>query len=253
MTGLRCLLVCLTVTFIAQTASAVRPGGRKRMDITDKSTMDTLTNLTTYAMDVIAERRMNEIKATSSYVRNLKFNARVTDAESQIVAGVNYYITVRMNDADCSQQCAVEECNLIIWVKVWENFRNLTKFECNVVKPEGSMMLGAVSEINIDDNSQAALDAVVARINRALDKDTYPYFHKVKKMLNAKRQIVAGNNYKFEFYLAETDCKRNDESVDLDDCSIKDQSKPFKCSASVLDKAWSRSRYTNMKFNCKSE
>ena len=121
------------------------------------------------------------------------------------------------------------------------------------MKPEGSMLTGAVSEITIDDNSQAALDAVVARINRALDTSTYPNYHKIKKMIQVKRQIVAGNNYKFDFVLAETDCKKNDQSVDLSECGIKDQSTPFKCSASVLDKAWSRIRYSNIKFNCKNE
>ncbi len=116
MSGLKCLIICLVVAIVVQTSTAVRPGGRKTMDITDKDTMNTLNNLTSYAMDVIAERRMNEIKAASSYVRNLKYNARVVGADSQVVAGMNYYIKVRMNDADCSQQCSVEECDLVVWV-----------------------------------------------------------------------------------------------------------------------------------------
>ena len=121
------------------------------------------------------------------------------------------------------------------------------------MKPEGSMLVGAVSEVTIDDNSQAALDAVVARINRALGSNTYPNYHKIKKMIQVKRQIVAGNNYKFDFLMAETDCKKSDQSVDLSECSIINQAPSFKCSASVLDKAWSRIRYSNIKFNCKNE
>ena len=117
MSGLGCLIKCLIVVIVAHTVAAVRPGGRKAMDISDKDTMNTLNNLTSYATDVIAERRMNEIKASNAYIRNLKYNARVVSAESQIVAGVNYYIKVRMNDAECTQQCSVEECDLVIWVK----------------------------------------------------------------------------------------------------------------------------------------
>jgi len=230
---------------------AIRPGGRKPLDINDKDTLDSLNNLTSYALDTIAEQRAAESKlAVSSDVKSFKYSGQVVSAESQIVAGVNYYIKVRMNDASCTQQCSIEECSLVIWVKPWENFRNLTKFDCNTAKPEGSLLVGASSDINLDDNSQAALDAVIARINRALGGD---YYHKIKNMLQSKRQIVAGNNYKFEFTIAETNCKKSDKLASLNDCVVSASAKPLKCSASVLDKAWTRVRYSNVRFNCKNE
>lgn len=240
------------------TQALVRPGGRKPLDITDKDTLDTLTNLTSYAMDTIAERRMSENKVVDiqTKAKQLKYQAKVLKAESQIVAGVNYYLTVRMNDAECSQQCSIEECNLVIWVKAWENFRNLTSFNCNQVKPEGSLLVGAVNDLNVssemklDDNSQAALDVVLARINRALDS---VYYHKVNSISQAKRQVVAGNSYRFEFTMGETTCKKSETITNLSECKLSGASKPLRCNASILDKAWARVRYSNVKFNCKNE
>lgn len=114
-TKFRIFILCLTAV-ISQ--AIVRPGGRKPLDITDKDTLETLSNLTSYAMDKIAERRMAESKVADSLTKAklLKYNAKILKAESQIVAGVNYFITVRMNDAECTQQCSVEECKLAIWV-----------------------------------------------------------------------------------------------------------------------------------------
>lgn len=114
MSTLKLLFICLTFSVMTQ---AIRPGGRKPLDINDKDTLDSLNNLTSYALDTIAEQRAAESKlAVSSDVKSFKYSGQVVSAESQIVAGVNYYIKVRMNDASCTQQCSIEECSLVIWV-----------------------------------------------------------------------------------------------------------------------------------------
>ena len=113
MTLIRFLVLCLTVSLTA--TKVLRPGGRQEMDITNPETMSTLNNLTSYAVDQIAYRRYNENRV-SSILSPLKYSGRVISAESQIVAGVNYYIKIKMSDPTCTQQCSVEDCNLIIWV-----------------------------------------------------------------------------------------------------------------------------------------
>ena len=133
----------------------------------------------------------------------------------------------------------------------------MTSFNCDLVKPENSILVGAVNELNLtkdsklDDNTQAALDVVLSRINRALDG---AYYYKIGSIIQVKRQVVAGNSYKFEFTMGETTCKKGEQfATSLNECSLTSNVKPLRCSASVLDKAWSRVRYSNVKFNCKNE
>lgn len=170
--------------------------------------------------------------------------------------GMNYYVKIKMNEADCGKVCAIENCDLVIYERVWENFTNLTSWKCQVAKKDLNMigqfahennhvLLGQVKEVKMDDKSQQALDNVMHRINNQLDSE---FSHKVKSITKVHKQMVAGIKYDFEFEAAKTLCKK--ASNDLKSCEFDSAAKPLLCTGSVVDKMWMRNRYSNVVFDC---
>lgn len=164
-----------------------------------------------------------------------------------------------MNDANCRQFCAVEECDLVVWERVWENFVNLTSFNCETKKTENivntfadpkkrqksGILVGQVKTVEIDDKSQAALDQIMLGINLKMNSI---YLHKVKAVKEIKKQMVAGILYRFTFQIAKTSCDRRQKSIDT--CQIQEDARVLECTASVLDKVWMPTRYSNIHFDC---
>ncbi len=166
-----------------------------------------------------------------------------------------------MNDATCSKFCSVEECDLVVWERVWENFQNLTRYNCKV-KNEETVNLGAFADrslgknsdilvgqakvVDIDSKALAALDQIITGINSNLNSI---YLHKVKAVNEVKKQIVSGILYRFKFQIAKTLCDRR-EIEKIETCEIVENANALDCEASVLDKVWMRNRYSSIKFEC---
>ncbi len=159
-------------------------GGRTSLDINDREVLDELQQFSTYGVETLAERRFNEIAVSSDQTKPVKYDSRIVSAESQVVAGINYFLKVRITDASCTRSCVEEECNLKIWIKVWENFKNLTSSECKLVS---KTKLGESKQVDIDEKSQAALDVIVSRLNQQLNS---PYYHKLHTVAKVQKQLV---------------------------------------------------------------
>ncbi len=166
-----------------------------------------------------------------------------------------------MNDAGCRKSCAVEECDLVIYERAWENSLSLTKFECKAKNDESvnlgaffdrsfnknsDILVGQPKVVDIDAKAQAALDQIVTGINSNLNSI---YAHKVTNVSEVKKQMVSGILYKFKFQIAKTTCEMR-KTEKLETCQIEDGAKPLECEASILDKVWMRNRYSSVKFDC---
>ena len=174
--------------------------------------------------------------------------------------GSNYYIKIKMNDANCRKQCTIEECDLVIYERVWVNFTNLTKFDCTIQNNQ-AMNLGGFADLNagknsdvlvgqskqvaMNSNSQAALDKILTGINSQLNS----YLHKVQSVNEVKKQMVAGILYRFKFQIAKTTCDIQ-QIGQIDTCEIPDKSVTLKCTGSILDKVWMAERYSSIMFDC---
>ena len=237
------VLVCLSCA-----VSALMPGGLFPMDLTDEKELDNLNNLTTYGANMIAERRMqeNKKKFASDKDKVLKYSSRVVSAQKQIVGGVMYHLVVRINNARCSRNCAVEECKMKIWERVWENFRNLTEYSCsNIIEPA---VKGGWKEINpAQAKSLKSLENLVSHINKASNS----LFHQsLVSLKTARRQIVSGAKYQFEFSLAETNCNKSEKKANLKECLVANDAKTITCTGSVVEQLWMPVPYSGHTFKC---
>lgn len=247
------LLAIVEVTF------GLMPGGRSNYDLNNPKNVEKVNQLTKYAVGQIAKQRMEEAKksnvVSSTISKKLEYGSRVVSCRTQVVAGLNYYIRIKMNNLNC-ENCELENCDLVIYERVWENFTNLTSWKCQTEKKHmlgnfahknghKSVLLGEVKEVDMDEKSQKALDNVMNLINNQLDSE---FSHKVKSVIKVKKQMVAGIKYDFEFEAAKTLCKKT--SQDLESCKFDTAAKSLRCTGSVVDKMWMRNRYSNAVFNC---
>ncbi|CAL1297383.1 unnamed protein product [Larinioides sclopetarius] len=88
-------------------------------------------------------------------------------------------------------------------------------------------LLGGWEDASIDDED------VLAAVNHAakgLSKQfSGPYHHKLAKVLKAKKQVVAGMNYKLDVIVGETNCKKNEvEFENAADCDFQDGISTYK-------------------------
>lgn len=105
----------------------------------------------------------------------------ITSANKQLVAGVNYFLTIEMQPEECASlkdndevassadplMCELkhEECDMTIWEKVWLNSTELTEFECKTRRVVNN--LGARHRIdNEDESARHALDFAIAEMNK---------------------------------------------------------------------------------------
>lgn len=107
----------------------------------------------------------------------------ITSARRQLVAGLNNFITIEMQPEECSSKSDEEDsfmcdlkkevCEMTIWEKPWENFVELTNYECQTRSLSNN--LGSRKRIpNDDPGARKALDFAIDKMNK-LNKN--PVYH----------------------------------------------------------------------------
>ena len=105
-------------------------GGLQRIDINNSILLDALAAVQPQMQDHID-------KINSLYAHRLK----VTDAFSQVVAGLKFHVTLQLTETSCLksntttnlESCSATKtktCKAEIWVQTWLNHNELQKFEC---------------------------------------------------------------------------------------------------------------------------
>jgi hypothetical protein len=229
-------------------------GGRKELDVENDEVLAVLKDLSIYSLTQIGRKRASDAAREAGIADKpmdlSKFNyslVEVVSAQSQVVAGLNYFIQIRMKQASCKRNCQIEKCDLEIYDRKWENFRNLTNFDC--IKLKKQQRLGALTEIPLTNElALQALDFAIARINQ----ETNDLFqHKLVKLNKAFKQVVAGFKYVFDFSIGRTTCTKNDlGQVNLKQCPLQENAKVKTCTAEIWDQPWLDRRYRMMNQNC---
>ena len=167
---------------------------------------------------------------------------------------MNYFIQMRIKDSSCKKNCDNEICHITVYVRAWEDYRELTNFTCRKIaaqKPVKVVVdkpLGAVSQI--DENEPEALQALDFGIRSLNEKSNDLFEQKLVKVEKVFRQIVAGLNYSFEFTMGRSNCTKI-QSVSSTNCGVNENSKLVSCKISVWDQPWlQESRYKLTRFDC---
>lgn len=247
-------------------AHSMMTGGRTHYDLNVPENLEKIENLSKYGVDTIAKIRMKEAKkltSSSDTIKKLEYNHRVLSAQSQVIAGIKYYIKITMNDAACPKLCSVEECDLQIWEKSWENFTNLTKFDCKTTKKaethrfgadpktyspfsrQGNLV-GAEKRVDLNGKSKAALDVLMTRVNSGLNSN---FLHRPIDV-EVTKKVVAGMLYTYNFKIAKTSCAKGNNDQLVDQCQIEADVQPIQCKGTVWEKVWMPQPYVDIKFKC---
>ena len=236
---------------------SMMPGGRMVLNVEDKNMSDVILDLVSFGLGEIGKQRKAE--AVAKALENNEslddlpsFNysfVEVMSAQRQVVAGLNYFITLRMKDADCKRGCTIEQCDLTIYVVPWQDTRTLTDFTC--VKKVAKV--GGIQEIDVqDEGALKALEFAITTIN-ARSNDMF--LQKPLSLDKASKQVVNGYKYILEFTMARTKCTKqgNPALVDLSECELLDKNKVSRCVVEVWDQPWvAGPRYKLMRNECQS-
>jgi hypothetical protein len=112
--------------------AGVMVGGRSPLNLSDPIVYQRVENFTLLALKQIAEDRSqfgnSNNKAPLSYSL-----VKIVSAQSQVVSGMNYFIEIIMQDANCEAKCHPEACSLVIWSQPWLNSTQIN-YECKEEK-----------------------------------------------------------------------------------------------------------------------
>ncbi|XP_046554411.1 multicystatin-like [Haliotis rubra] len=110
----------------------------------------------------------------------------VISAKTQVVAGMNYILTIRLKDGDKTQICYVK-----IWSQPWLHRKEMTEHSCSQVTKRAGDLLGGVHPVNINsgDIKQVAKFAVT-EINGIQGAQ-----NSLVKIVKAGYQTVGGFTY----------------------------------------------------------
>ncbi len=243
-------------------------GGRHDYDLTLEENQRKINDLVEYGLSKLAEQRVSAAAAESNSISSSKLkyeNLETMRVQTQIVAGINYFIKLRIKEANCTADCDTESCELRIWEKPWENFRNLTHVECKTKVEQ----VGGKKKIST--SNKEALNALHFAVMKMNQESNDLFYSRPLKVDKVHKQVVNGIKYVVIFKYAQTECSKNDPQkkvflnhLDLAQCQIKQQNsnyKTLKCKVVVLDKPWlnengqkfeesSTSRYKIMNQDC---
>jgi len=177
----------------------------------------------------------------------------IVKATSQVVSGMLYDLTIRVNVDGADQLCTIS-----IWSQPWTSTPNKISKEAQCKADDtmvaskrqlGGGMPGGVSTAdNSDTQVLNALNAATMKINEQMNS---LYLHKVAdNSFTVTQQVVAGMKYHFEgVKLAQTSCVKNAGS-DLAGCQFSANGMSQTCSFDVIWQSWMTPEYTLMNLSC---
>lgn len=255
-------VVFATAALVILTNAERKPslvGGHRPMDLSSDENKKKVDSLIDFALTELAARRTAELKtqALSSNenpetVKPLAYKAVALkgDVKTQVVAGMNYQFKISMRDANCQEEdvsnCAQEECEMTVWEKPWENFRQLTRVDC---KKKSNMVVGGKRKISV--KSKEALRALSHAVMKLNAESNDLFYMKPVKVSKVYKQVVNGIKYTIMFTMGRTECEKNTASkllthTELSECSLADTSKNLGqerfCKIVVLDQPWMESK-----------
>lgn len=220
------------------------PGGYQEGDKTSPKVKE-IADFAIKSMDSLSEDpRVRIVKA-------------VEKAETQVVAGVNYRLTLTVHWTTCLKADEVENvsscpsdpneapvtCTVIVYDVPWTNTRRVTEAACNPVgapdapaKRSRRGLLGGFSDADVNDAKIQEIGNFAVQAMDSTSSDRH--IRRVEEILSASKQVVAGFNYRLNMKVYWTTCLKEDHIEDLSSCE-RDPSRPYQtCEVVVYEKPW---------------
>ncbi|XP_046351315.2 multicystatin-like isoform X1 [Haliotis rufescens] len=169
---------------------------------------------------------------------------KVVNARKQIVSGINYILTLSLQNGDKTQMCEVR-----IWYQSWTNTKKVTEHKCSAVSKRG-LFVGGVEPANLTAPVQQAVSFVEDALNGKMNN----MFRMVtEKVDHVTQQVVAGMKYSFDLHLVTSSCMNNDDSTGkgITDCPASNSMpQRMACTVSVWYQAWNDPKYQLVSDSC---
>lgn len=106
-------------------------------------------------------------------------------------------------------------CTLKVWDQPWTQLRQVQDLNCGTSRSKREVLLGGPQHIDVEDPYVKELaDFALLEIEKGLNS---PYQQKVVRVVEAKRQVVAGTLMHLKLELATTNCLKR-EKVASENC-----------------------------------
>ncbi|KAK6181112.1 hypothetical protein SNE40_009042 [Patella caerulea] len=171
-------------------------------------------------------------------------NVKIVSAQTQVVSGVNYFLTIRVQyGAD------VKECNVVVYVQSWTNTNKMTSQNCIDLKASKRSLLGGIVPVDMDADTKKAISFGIENFNQ---RSNSMFRSQPLKISNVSKQLVAGNLYRFDADMQETQCRKSQDNINkgFADCPPNVKGLRNVCKFTVLQQAWKTPEWTLTDFKC---
>nr|XP_022332043.1 uncharacterized protein LOC111129849 isoform X2 [Crassostrea virginica] len=213
------LLSCV----LAYVAAECMPGGYCPLQNPESNLM--LQEIVQFALTTYAAKT-NSVCDTTYKIRH---------AETQVVAGLNYKMTV---EATCGGEKTV--CDFVVFDQSWTKTRELTSDHCST----GHRRLAMVGGMSHADTTSAQFQDAMKYVASQVDLQSNGLYRSSPvHYSHCFQQVVAGMRYVCDITMAENDCTKID-SRDLSLCSVKSQGMSSTWHVDIVSQPWMASKYT---------
>ncbi|XP_052698927.1 uncharacterized protein LOC128176555 [Crassostrea angulata] len=159
----------------------------------------------------------------------------IRHAETQVVAGLNYKVTV---EATCGGQTKV--CDFVVFDQSWTKTRELTSDHCSSGHRRNALVGGMSHADTTSTQFQDAMSYVASQVdlqsNGLFRSSPVHYSH-------CFQQVVAGMRYVCDVTMGENECTKSDNR-DLSLCAVKSQGMSSTWHVDIVSQPWMPTKYT---------
>jgi cathepsin F len=182
---------------------------------------------------------------------------KITKAETQVVAGINYRVTVEIGFTNCRKNairdpdssCQTQQrqsCTFVVWEQSWLDHIEVTDTKCGSIKSNDYQNEVLPPDVSSETDSEIDEAAAFAVLHlQSLSNGRYTM--KLKHVVDATRMTDGGVLYHLKIECLMSSCK---SSGRLDDCTDGVRDENVTCDVDVLNQQPKDPQYVVKKYNC---
>ncbi|XP_062587265.1 uncharacterized protein LOC134248884 [Saccostrea cucullata] len=215
----------ISCVLVASVSAACMPGGYCPLDNVEANAV----------VQEMAQFALNAYAAKSHDVSSCDGTFTVKHASTQVVAGINYKLTV---EATCGGQKTL--CQFTVFDQSWTSTRELTSDHCST-SHKRLALVGGLS--HADTSSQQFLDAMKYAASQVDMQSNSMYKTTPVHYSHCFQQVVAGMRYVCDITLTENSCMKGD-TKDLSLCAVNSNGFSTTWHVDIVSQPWMPNKYT---------
>lgn len=202
-------------------------------------------------VQAVALKATKHLESAHNSIKAYKLQ-QVLAAKSQVVAGINYQLTLKIGQTECNRgpsvdlnKCAVtkvQKCAVTVWERAWLNSTQVTNFTCGKEKkvpqaPKTARPPISGGESNINPSNEDARKAASFAATELTSRANGAYTVQHLQIIRGTQQVVSGMMYRLTIQVSVTQAG-------------KFKGRNTRCTVKVWDQAWRNPRYVLEEYKC---